>query len=63
MMMYENQWVEILRAIVIAVSSEKKERIVKGDRCNLTKCPSTIKSAFSLEHKDGKTMNSRTYLG
>ena len=38
----------------MAVSPEKKERTVKGDRCDLAKDPLTIKSVFSLEHKDGK---------
>ena len=63
MMMYEKQWVEILWAIVIAVSPEKKERSVKGDWCNSAKDSSMVKSVFSLEHKDEKTMNSPTYLG
>ena len=61
--MHENQWAKILWAIVMAVSPEKKERTIKGDWCNPTKDPSTVKSVFSLEHKDGKTMNGRTYLG
>jgi len=63
MMMHENQWTEILQAIVMTVSPEKKERTIKGDRCNLAKDPSAVKLVFSLEHKDVKTMNGRTYLG
>ena len=62
-MMHENYGAEILRAIVMVVNLEKKERTVKGDRCNLAKDPPTVKSVFSLEHKDGKNVNSRTYLG
>ena len=38
----------------MAVSPEKKERTIKGDRCDSTKDPLTVKSVFSLEHKDGK---------
>ena len=49
--------------MVIAVSSEKKERTIKGDRYNLAKDLLTIKSIFSLEHKDGKIVNGDTYLG
>ena len=62
-MMHENYGAEILRAIAMVVNLEKKERTVKGDRCNLAKDPPTVKSVFSLEHKDGKNVNSRTYLG
>ena len=53
----------MLRTLVMAVDPEKKERIVKGDLYNPTKDLPTVKSVFSLEHKDGKTMNGRTYLG
>ena len=63
MMMHENQRAKILRVIVMAVSLGKKERTIKGDRCNLAKDPLTVKSVLSIEHKDEKTMNSRTYLG
>ena len=44
----------MLRAMVMVVSSEKKERTIKGDRCDLAKNPLTVKSVFSLGHKDGK---------
>ena len=44
----------MLQATVMAVSSKKKERTVKGDRCDLTKDPPMVKSIFSLEHEDGK---------
>ena len=47
----------------MAVNLEKKERIVKGDRCYLAKDLLMVKSVFSLEHKDGKNVNSRTYFG
>ena len=33
---------------------KRKERTVKGDRCNPAKDPPTVKSVFSLEQKDGK---------
>ena len=35
----------------MAVSPKKKERIVKGDWCNLAKDPSTLKLVFFLEHR------------
>ena len=44
----------MLRAMVMAVSFEKKERTIKGDRCDSAKDPPTVKSVFSLGHKDGK---------
>ena len=40
--------------VVMAVNPEKKERTIKGDRCNPAKDPPTVKSIFSLGHKDGK---------
>ena len=33
---------------------KKKERTVKGDRCDLTKDPLIVKSIFSLGHQEGK---------
>ena len=33
---------------------KRKERTIKGDRYNPAKDPSTVKSIFSLEHKNGK---------
>ena len=56
----------MLRAIVMAMSPKKKERTVKGDQRNqrnLAKDPLTVKSVFSLEHKEGKIVNGDTYLG
>ena len=44
----------MLRAMVMAVSPEKKEKTIKGDRCDPTKDPPMVKSVFSLGHKDGK---------
>ena len=38
----------------MVVSLERKERTVKGDRCNSAKESLTVKSVFSLEHKDRK---------
>ena len=61
-MMHENQQAEILRAMVMVVGSKKKERTIKGNWCNPAKDPPTIKSIFSLERKDGKKVNDRTYL-
>ena len=40
--------------MMMAVNPEKKERTVKGDRCDPAKDPLMIKSVFSLGHKDGK---------
>ena len=40
--------------MVIIVSPEKKEGIVKGDRCDPTKNSSMVKSIFSLEYNDEK---------
>ena len=56
----------MLRAMMMLVSPEKKERTVKGDQHNqrnLAKDPLTVKSVFSLEHKEGKIVNGDTYLG
>ena len=36
-MKHKNQQAEILRATVMAENPEKKERIVKGDRCDPAK--------------------------
>ena len=44
----------MLRAMVMVVSPKKKEKTIKGDQCDPTKDPPTIKSVFSLGHKDGK---------
>ena len=44
----------MLRAMVMAMNPEKKERTIKGDQCDLAKDPPTVKSIFSLGHKDGK---------
>ena len=40
--------------IVMAVNPKKKERTIKGNRCDPAKDPPTVKSIFSLRHKDGK---------
>ena len=34
--------------------AEKKKRNIKGDRCDPAKDPPTVKSVFSLGHKDRK---------
>ena len=44
----------MLRAMVMAVNPEMKERTIKGDRCEPAKDPLMIKSVFFLKHKDGK---------
>ena len=44
----------MLQIIVMAVNPKKKERTIKGNRCDPAKDPSTVKSIFSLRHKDGK---------
>ena len=38
----------------MAVGPKKKERIVKGDRCESAKDPPTVKLVFSLGNKDRK---------
>ena len=41
-------------AMVMVLGLVRKEKTVKGDRCNPAKDPPMVKSVFSLEHKDGK---------
>ena len=43
----------MLLTMVMAVSPKKKERNIKGDRCDPAKDP-LVKSIFLLGHKDGK---------
>ena len=38
----------------MVVNPEKKERTVKSDKCNPAKDPPTVKSVFSLGHKERK---------
>jgi len=38
----------------MAMNLDKKERTVKGDRCDLAKDPPTVKLIFSLGHKKRK---------
>ena len=38
----------------MAMNSEKKEKDVKDNRCDSAKDPLTVKSVFSLGHKNGK---------
>ena len=33
---------------------KRKERTIKGDRCNPIKNPPTVKLVFTLKYKDGK---------
>ena len=44
----------MLLTMVMAVSPKKKERNIKGDRCDPAKDPLTVKSIFFLGHKNGK---------
>ena len=44
----------MLQVMVMTVSTEKKERTVKGDRCDLAENPPMVKSVFSLGHNDRK---------
>ena len=44
----------MFQAIVIALGPERKEKTSKGDQYNLVKDPPTVKSVFSLAHKDEK---------
>ena len=48
----------MFQVMVMAVT-EKKERIIKGDRCDPAKDPLTVKSVFSLGRNDGKIVNSQ----
>ena len=57
LMKHKNQQAEILRATVMVVSPEKKERIVKGDQCDPTKEPSTVKSVFFSRTQGKKIVN------
>ena len=41
---------------------KRKERTVKGDQCNPAKDLPTVRSIFSLEHKEKKILNGGTYL-
>ena len=44
----------MFRTTVMVLRPERKEKIVKGDRCNPAKDPLMVKSVFSLEYEDGK---------
>ena len=44
--------------MVMAMSTEKKEKTIKGDQCDPAKDSPTVKSVFSLGHNDGKIVNS-----
>ena len=44
----------MLQIIVMAVNPKKKERTIKGNWCDPAKDSPTVKSIFSLRHKDGK---------
>ena len=44
----------MLYTMVMTMNPEKKEKNIKGDQCDLVKNLLTVKSVFSLGHKDGK---------
>ena len=44
----------MFRTMVMTMNPEKKEKTIKGDRCDLAKDLPTVKLVFSLGHKDGK---------
>ena len=44
----------MLRAMVMVVNPEMKERTIKGDQCEPAKDPLMIKSVFSIGHKERK---------
>jgi len=44
----------MFQTMVMAMNPEKKKRTIKGDWCDPTKDSLTVKSVFSLGHKDGK---------
>ena len=54
MMMHKNQYAGMLRTTVMALVPERKEKTIKGERCNPIKDLPTVKSVFSLEQKDEK---------
>jgi len=45
------------------MTRRERKKTIKGDRGEPAKDPPTVKSIFSLEHKDGESVNSITYLG
>ena len=49
--------------MIMVVNPKKKERTVKGDKCNPAKDPPTVKSVFSLEHKEKNSEWSELTLG
>ena len=50
----------MLQVMVVAWWPEEKKETVKSDWCELAKNPLMVKSVFSLEHKDGELVSSRT---
>ena len=44
----------MFQIIVMAVNPKKKERTIKGNRCDPAKDPPTAESVFSPGHKDEK---------
>ena len=44
----------MLWTMVMAMNPEKKERTIKGDRCDPAENPLMIKSVFYLRYKDKK---------
>ena len=57
LMKHENQQTKILQAMVMAVNPKKKEKTIKGDQCDPAKDLPTVKSVFSLGHKEKKIVN------
>ena len=43
--------------MVMAVNPKKKEKTIKGDQCDPAKDLPTVKSVFSLGHKEKKIVN------
>ena len=50
-------------SFVDSLMTWREKKTVKGDRSELVKDLPIVKSIFSLEHKDGESMNNKTYLG
>ena len=59
MIMHKNKQAGMFQVLVMVLELERKENIVKVDRCEPAKDHPTIKSVFSLKHKDGGFVNSK----
>ena len=51
----------MLWGMVMALGLERKEKTMKDDWCEPAMDPPTVKSIFSLEHRDGGLVNSKIF--